>query len=191
MHSPPRVMRRRTPATTSPEPAPPSKSQLKRDSHALQRLGADLIELSDERLVLLPLNERLIDAVRLARTITAHEGRRRQVQYIGKLMRDIDAGAIRQAMEAEHQQHRVDTAVMHATERWRERLIEAPEGLEQWLAVHPDTRDAVARLLAAARAELSSGVRGRYYRDLFRLIRDTLSARTQEAALHSQEHAPR
>lgn len=79
----------------------PSKSQLKRDMLALQALGERLLPLPDERLQRLPVPPELVEAVRLARGIRAREGRRRQLQYIGRLMRGIDAQALRAALDDE------------------------------------------------------------------------------------------
>jgi ribosome-associated protein len=154
----------------------PSKSQLKRDSHALQTLGASLLDLSDERLRTLPLGDRLLDAVKLARTIRAREGRRRQIQYIGRLMREINSEAIREALEGDQARHRADTAIMHAAERWRDRLLAEPNALTQWSEQYPLTREQVVRTLAGARTELAASQRGRHFRELFRLLRDTLQA---------------
>lgn len=143
---------------------------------ALQALGEDLVNLSDERLASLQLPERLLDAIQLVRKIRAHEGRRRQMQYIGRLMREeADVEAIRRVLEDEHHQHRIDTALMHDAERWREQLISEPAALPRWLAAWPDTRKAIEPLLAGARAEIDGGIRGRHYRELFRLLRTTLS----------------
>jgi len=154
----------------------PSKSQLKRDMLAVQDLGEELVNLSDERLESLSLPERLFDAIQLVRRIRAHEGRRRQMQYIGRLMREeADVEAIRRVLEDEHHQHRIDTALMHDAERWREQLITDPGSLPRWLAAWPDTRKSIEPMLAAARAEIDGGVRGRHYRELFRLLRTTLS----------------
>ena len=167
-------MRRRPTADESPSADPPSKSQRKRDSHALQALGECLVELSDERLLLLPLSEQMIDAVRLARGIRAHEGRRRQMQYIGRLMRDADADAIRQVIEGDRQQHRAETALMHSAEHWRERLVADEGAVAQWIERHPETREALKDLLPRARSEVQTGQRGRRYRELFRLVRSSL-----------------
>ncbi|MEI7447083.1 MAG: ribosome biogenesis factor YjgA, partial [Burkholderiales bacterium] len=104
----------------------PSKSQRKRDMHALQDLGERLVELPVSQFEKLELPPELVDAVALARRITSREGRRRQLQYVGKLMRraDVDAEAIRARLEIDDVQHRLETAVMHAAERWRDTLIE-------------------------------------------------------------------
>ena len=161
---------------------PPSKSQRKRDSHALQDLGEQLVGLSDERLLQLPITERMIDAVRLARGIRAHEGRRRQMQFIGRLMREADHEAIRQVIEGDRQLHRAETALMHAAEQWRERLVVDPAAVNVWLERHPETREELPTLIEKARAEVASGQRGRRYRELFRLVRDTLGSPTTPAS---------
>lgn len=101
---------------------------------ALQELGERIVALPAQALPQVPMDESLREAVMLARRITAHEGRRRQIQYIGKLMRGVDAAPIEAALEAIAQPAREDTALLHAAERWRTRLIEEPAALDQWLA---------------------------------------------------------
>ena len=81
----------------SPEEKP-SKTQRKRDMHELQALGERLVALDDDEIERLPIEERLADAVRDARTIRSREGRRRQLQFIGRLMRGVDADALRAAL---------------------------------------------------------------------------------------------
>jgi ribosome-associated protein len=76
----------------------PSKTQRKREMHELQALGESLVALDDDEIDRLPIDERLADAVRAARVIRSHEGRRRQLQFIGRLMRDVDADALRAAL---------------------------------------------------------------------------------------------
>ncbi len=76
----------------------PSKTQRKREMHGLQALGESLVALEDDEIDRLPIDERLADAVRAARSIRSHEGRRRQLQFIGRLMRDVDADALRAAL---------------------------------------------------------------------------------------------
>jgi ribosome-associated protein len=171
-----------TPVSDSGSSFPPSKSQRKRDSHALQELGEQLVELSDERLLQLPITERMIDAVRLARGIRAHEGRRRQMQFIGRLMREADHEAIRQVIEGDRQLHRAETALMHAAEQWRERLLDDPAAVNVWLERHPETGQGLTVLIEKARSEIASGQRGRRYRELFRLVRTTLGSPTPPAS---------
>jgi ribosome-associated protein len=159
----------------------PSKSQRKRDSHALQTLGASLLEMSDERLGALPLPARVIEAVQLAREIRAREGKRRQIQYIGRLMRDVDQQALKEALESQPQQHRLEVALMHAAEQWRTRLMQDEQARMDWCERYPQTRDTVTRLISQARQELAGGAAGRRFRELFRLVRDTLTEQAQAA----------
>jgi ribosome-associated protein len=168
-------MRPRAQSPSGTDRDTPSKSQRKRDMLALQALGESLLPLADERLQRMPISPELIDAVRSAREIRAHEGRRRQLQYIGRLMRAVDADALRAALDAETREHRVATAVMHAAERWRERIVADDQGLREWLERHPGTRAELDALVPRARRELAAGGPGRAYRELFRTLRDRLA----------------
>jgi ribosome-associated protein len=155
----------------------PSKSQRKRDSHELQALGERLVELAPSAFARLDLPQDLIDAVVMARKITAREGRRRQLQYVGKLMRRVDAQAVRAQLDVGDVQHRAETAVMHAAERWRDALIASPERLAEFAGRYPQ---AIARdlhpMIRSASAEVARQQHGRHYRELFRELRDVLLA---------------
>src|SRR4029450_13717369 len=97
----------------------PSKSERKRRSDDLQSLGEALIDLPDSELDALPLPEALRDAVLLARKITKHGGLYRQKEYIGKLMRKIDAEPIRAALDAKRERERVESLRFRRVEQWR------------------------------------------------------------------------
>ncbi|MFA7667296.1 MAG: ribosome biogenesis factor YjgA [Burkholderiaceae bacterium] len=177
---------------TSGDPAPPtgaidaaerpSKTRRKRDAHALQALGERLTTLRDDVLVRLPVGETLIDAVRTARDLRSHEARRRQLQLIGKLMREADGEAIRAALDDEGHEHRAAVAIQHAAERWRERMLADERVLANWYAEFPDTRAAIETLVAAVRAEQAAGVPGRSFRQLYRKLHATLTAAADGAA---------
>lgn len=153
----------------------PSKSQLKRDMLALQALGERLVDLPASRLAKLELPENLLDALSLAKRITAHEGRRRQLQYVGKLMRRIDARPIEAALGQDDEQHRAETAVMHAAERWRDTLISEPSRLAEFVQRYPEgLLHNLHPMVRSACSEQSKGQRGRHYRDLYRVLRDIL-----------------
>lgn len=156
--------------------AGPSKSRRKRDMHALQALGERLVGLPASQFERLVLPVELVDAVTLARRITAHEGRRRQLQYVGKLMRHVDADAIRAQLEVDDERHRLETAVMHAAERWRDALIESPERFAEFAQRHPAAARVLHPLVRSARVEHSRQQRGRHYRELYRELRDVLLA---------------
>ena len=163
------------PATADPATAP-SKTRRKAAMHDLQDLGEALVALDPRRLAELAaeteLPERLVDAIAQARTITAWGGRKRQLQYVGKLMRDVDPEPIRHRLDAWAHGHHLDTARQHALESLRERLLAEPAALEALAAEHPGlNRTRLAALIARARAERGGGAPPHAYRELFRALK--------------------
>ena len=153
----------------------PSKTRLKQDSHRLQELGEALVDLPENRLEGLPLSEPLLDAVREYKKTRSHEGRRRQMQYIGKLMRRADPEPIRQAVADMQLGRAKDSLALHQAERWRAELIAGDAALTRWADEHPQTdvqqlRSLVrnARKDAALIPEQRSG---QAYRELFQFIK--------------------
>lgn len=152
--------------------ARPSKTRLKHEMEALQELGETLVSLDAARLRSLDLPERLVDAVVLARGITKHEARRRQMQYLGRLMRDVDPVPIRAALERWETVPREEKARFAALEGWRDRILADAAALDAFVAEHPDAdRASLARLADAARNERSRGEPPRAFRELFRAMR--------------------
>lgn len=153
----------------------PSKTRLKQASHELQALGEALVELPPARIEALPLPESLLEAIRELRRTRSHEGRRRQMQFIGKLMRTIDAEPIRQAV-AEMQLGRAqDSLALHEAERWRAELIASDDAATRWIAAHPEADVQQLRSLVRSARKDASGTpdqrNGRAYRELFQFIR--------------------
>lgn len=152
--------------------ARPSKTRLKHEMEALQELGETLVSLDAARLRALELPERLVDAVVLARGITKHEARRRQMQYLGRLMRDVDPAPIRAALERWETVPREEKARFAALEGWRDRILADAAALDAFVAEHPNAdRASLARLADAARNERSRGEPPRAFRELFRAMR--------------------
>ena len=161
---------------TSPAHEPPqaevSKTRRKAQMHALQDLGEALVALDSARLRQLDLPERLVDAVTQARSIRAHEGRRRQMQFIGKLMRDIDPDPVREAIERFTTGTPSDRVEFAAAERWREDMLRDDEAVARFAAEHPAAdAPALAALVRDARTERTRGGPPHRYRELFRKIR--------------------
>ena len=157
----------------------PSKSERKRQSSDLQTLGEALIDLPQHELEALPIPENLRDAVELARRITAHGGLYRQKQYIGKLMRKVDAEPIRAALEAKRDRERVAAMRFRRVEHWRDRLIaEGAPGIEAFIAeIRRDVdRGTLTRLVERAQFEQRQEQAPRAARELFRVLRDVLDA---------------
>jgi ribosome-associated protein len=156
--------------------AAPSKTKRKATMHALQDLGEALVDLDPRRMAELTsavaLPEQLVDAIVAARSITAWGGRKRQLQYIGKLMREVDPEPIRHRLDAWAHGHREDTARQHALEQWRDRLINESDALELLAADHPALdRAKFHALIARARSERDSGGPPHAYRELFRMLK--------------------
>ena len=100
---------------------PPSKTRRKAEMHALQDLGEAMVRLTPDRLAALTLPERLSDAIRDARNITRWEARRRQMQFIGRLMRDVDPLPIQARLEQWEGAPEAEKARLASVERWRRR----------------------------------------------------------------------
>jgi ribosome-associated protein len=144
--------------------------------HALQQLGEQLVALDAGRFAALAreaaLPERLVDAVAAARSITAWGARKRQFQFIGKLMRDQDPAPIRRRLDLWAQGHEVDSARQHALERWRERLLVEPDAQAALAAEYPRADLTRLRsLVARAQDERIRGAPPHAYRELFRMLK--------------------
>jgi ribosome-associated protein len=152
--------------------APISKTQRKKAVHLLQALGEELVELSDDQLAAIELPEALRDAVMAARRITKFEARRRQLQYIGKLMRRVEVEPIRAALDAMLAGSRRQIAAHKRIEAWRERLLAGPGALDELLAEFPGA-DAqwLHTLVRGALRERDAGNPPRNYRELYQALR--------------------
>jgi ribosome-associated protein len=154
----------------------PSKTQVKREMHALQQLGEELVGLDAGRFAALAreveLPERLVDAVAAARTITAWGARKRQLQFIGKLMREQDPAPIRRRLDLWAQGHDADTERQRTLERWRERLLDDAGAQEALAAEFPGVdRTRLRSLVARAHDEKSRGGPPHAYRELYRMLK--------------------
>jgi ribosome-associated protein len=154
----------------------PSKTQRKKAVHALQDLGVELVELPEERLEAIEMPENLRDAVMAARSITAHEARRRQMQYIGKLMRKVDAEPIRIALDAWNMQSTRHTAAHKRAESWRERLLADDAALGQLQNEFPDANvTGLQTLVRDALREREANQPPRAFRELYQAVRALLA----------------
>lgn len=164
----------------------PSKTALKKAMHELQALGEALMTLPDARIDAIGLDESLREAVRTAQRTKSHEGRRRQIQYLGKLMRRAqDAGGIepiREAVASFQLGHAKDALALHEAERWRAELLASDDALTRWTAAHPRSDlQQLRSLIRSARKEavpaLPDGAarHGRAYRELFQQLRGALA----------------
>jgi len=158
----------------------PSKSALKRQAHDQQALGEALAELPDAALAAAPMPESLRDALAELRRTRSHEGRRRQLQFIGKLMRQADIEPLREAVAAAQLGRAHDALALHRAEHWRTELVADDDALTRWMAEHPDTDlQRLRALIRSARkdAALAPALRhGHAWRELFQFIKPLLAA---------------
>jgi ribosome-associated protein len=153
----------------------PSKSRRKADAHALQTLGAELVALNKNQLSQVDMPESLREAVEAAQRIHAHEGRRRQLQYIGKLMRNVDPEPIRVKIEGWKTVSVEETARLHLMERWRDRLIDDPQALQAFAGEYPQADlQQLRTLIRNTQREREQKKPPKSYRALFQLLRDII-----------------
>ena len=167
-----------------------SRTDLKRESDQLQKLGEALLTLRADLFEKLPISEKLSDAIAQAKRITNFEGKRRQMQFIGKLMRLLDenaVAAVKEALEAQQKGSARESQSLHEAEKWRDDLIAHDEAFEKWLTANPRTDTQQLRaLIRQARKDvqptqeqISKGLaprNGRAYREIFQLVRDGLDS---------------
>ena len=151
-----------------------SKSQRKRELDELKKLGLELLEISDDALRQLMLPDVLLDAIRTAKRITSNGARKRQMQYIGKLMKEIDDAPVRQAVDARKHQHSSRTREFHRIETLRNKLVtNGDSALPEVLAQFPRTdRQHLRKLVRQARKEQETRQPPRASRLLFRYLRE-------------------
>jgi len=166
-----------------------SKTDLKRESEELQKLGEALLTLRTDLMEGLQLPDKLRDALAEANRITNFEGRRRQLQFVGKLMRGLEEEtlqSVRDALEVQRKGSAADALALHEVERWRDALVEREDALGEWLQAHPETDTQQLRaLIRQARkdvqpdaASTSKGLaprHGRAYREIFQLVKEHLT----------------
>ena len=169
----------------APADLPPSRSAKKRQSHALQELGEELTRLGPQEVRSLNLPPDLTEALDMYSRIREHEARRRQLQYIGRLMRDVDPEPLRAALDARKGRDAAATAALHLAEQWRDRLIADDDAIGEWLTQFPGTDSQQLRALARQarkdaqpdKTSISQGLaprRGRAYREIFQLVREQM-----------------
>jgi ribosome-associated protein len=150
-----------------------SKTKRKQEMHDLQRLGVALVALPESQLSRMDIPEGLQKAVLEAKRIKSHEGKRRQMQYIGRLMREVDPAPIRERLAALRGESVQAAAAHRRLEALRGRLLEDDAALTEFAASHPAADlQALRALLRNARKEMKEGKPPRAYREIFRFLKD-------------------
>lgn len=179
------------PRRNPPPPKDPdqglSKTQLKAEMQELQALATALLDLPDPQLDEIEMADNLREALRELRKLKTYEARRRQAQYVGKLVRDADPQPMREAIEAYRMSRTRAANALHEVEQWRERLLADDQAVTAWFEAHPATdtqrlrslireaRREVAATLAVNPYAATDARKGKAYRELFKSLRDALA----------------
>jgi ribosome-associated protein len=170
------------------EVGPPSKTQLKAEADEKQALGEALLTLRADLMARLDLPDKLRDAIADAKKITNFEGKRRQMQFIGKLMRPLDPEPIREAINEQLNGSADLTLALHLAEQWRDKLIADDAALGDWLEQYPGTDSQQLRaLVRQARKDAKpekpgeAPRHGKSYREIFQLVRQAMAQGPDES----------
>lgn len=157
------------------EELPPSKTKIKKQMHDLQKIGEQLAALNKDQLNELDLPENLRDAINEVKRITKFGAISRQMQYIGRLMRDVDPAPIVAKMEVWNGTSRQHIAWLHQVESWRDRLLAEPDALTELLADHPQAdAQRLRTLIRNALKEKELNKPPKSFRELFQVLRDII-----------------
>jgi len=171
-----------SPDTDQESPEPLSKTRRKAVMDALQDLGVQLVGLPKDKLAKLALPETLLDAVNEAKRITSNGAIRRQMQYIGRLMRDIDTEPIVEQLQRWEGKHNAETAHFHQLERWRTRLLAEENALSEFMQHYPGADSQQLRtLIRNSRREQLANKPPKSSRELFKLLREISETLTNSA----------
>jgi ribosome-associated protein len=158
---------------------PVSKTRRKREMLELQSLGAALVALPESQISAMRLETRLLQAVLDAKRVKSHEAKRRQLQYIGRLMREVDAEPIRAQLAAVEGSSAQAAAAHRRLEAWRERLLSDDQALTSFASEHPGAdMQEIRALIRNARKEQKAGKPPRAYRELFRVLKTIETAKS-------------
>lgn len=171
----------------------PSKSQLKREMTALQKLGSVLVEAPRDRVKRVPMPEDVLEAILACQKITSHEGRRRQLQYVGKKMRTLteeEVAVIQATVDGWRGASRAEAAALHAVERQRDKLLADDAALTELREQHPELDVQQMRtLIRNARKEQAENKPPKAYREIFQILKSLQAApdTTQQQEHHDDE----
>ncbi len=161
----------------------PSKSARKREVLALQALGKQLIELTEDQLCKLDLDENLFDAIIAASKIRSRGARRRQCQLIGKLMRDVDPEPIRRAIVAFQYQEKTEKEIFRQAEHWRNRIVQyGHDGLNEFFEMTGNTNESLSTMLNEYLSIPGDAARRALRRRIFRQVHEDLTTTVQNCA---------
>jgi len=169
----------------------PSKSELKRQMTALQKLGQELIDSPRDRVKRVPMPDDVRDAILECQLIKDHEGRRRQLQYVGKKMRSLEPAeleAIQRTIDSWRGASKAETATMHSFEKKRDKLLSDDKALTELLEQHPELDVQHLRtLIRNARKEQAENKPPKAYREIFQILKQLSKKAGDEPDMDDEE----
>jgi ribosome-associated protein len=164
------------PQSEPQKPNNESKSQRKRDMLALQKIGESLIKLTEEQLATVDLPDNLFTAIQHMKSLTSNEAKRRQLQFIGKIMRQIDPELIKEALKRIEFIHEINTAQFHRIEEWRTKLLMyGDDALNSFLVDYPNVdRQQLRQLIRNAQQDRKNNKNTGAEKALFRFLRSLI-----------------
>lgn len=172
----------------------PSKSELKRQMNELQKLGEQLVDAPRDRVKRVPMPDEVRDAILMCQTITNHEGRRRQLQYVGKLMRSLsedEVAVVQRTIDSWKGTSKAEAAALHAIERRRDKLLADDKALTQLLGEHPQLDAQQLRtLIRNARKEQAENKPPKAYREIFQILKELDKAKPAPATDEDSDDEP-
>lgn len=174
-----------------PEYDRPSKSELKRQSNDLQKLGEQLVDAPRDRVKRVEMPEDVRDAILTCQEISNHEGRRRALQFVGKKMRTLDeeeVAIIQRTIDSWKGASKAETAALHALERRRDKLLSDDTALTTLLEEAPELDVQHLRtLIRNARKEVAESKPPKAYREIFQILKDLNKKKKADAAAADDE----
>ncbi|HEY0664721.1 MAG TPA: ribosome biogenesis factor YjgA [Gallionella sp.] len=166
---------RNQPVAEEEEELPPSKTKIKKQMHELRDLGKELTELGKDQLAQLDIPETLRDAIREMKNINSFGAQRRQIQYIGKLMREVDPAPILAKLDVWKGRSHQHIAYAHQLERWRDRLLESDAALTELLSAHPEAdAQRLRTLIRNAHKEREANKPPKSFREIYQVLRELI-----------------
>jgi ribosome-associated protein len=157
-----------------------SKTRVKQEMHALQKIGERLIELNPNQLKEFFLPDTLFEAIIEAKQIHKNGARRRQIQYIGRLMREVDISPIKKKLSAWDGISKQHTAWIHQIERWRDSLLKDKSSFAEFARLYPDDLQRIRTLTRNTHKEMLSGKPLKSFRNLFHELQINIPKTTEQ-----------
>ena len=147
-----------------------SKTQLKKEADNIQRFGIDISYLPDQKIKELSLSDEIIEAIIFYKEIKKNSAKRRQAQFLGKLLRDFDLSMVIKEMDTIKASSRLQIKYEHEAELWREKLINDQSALSEYINQYQPDLTNLNQTISSARKEYQSNKKSKNYRNLYRII---------------------